>query len=117
MTLQIVSADRFFLFMSDKISQVDECTLIAAFSRISVSGACPKVAALYPDVEFPVPRGTASLAQLVSWQTDESTLCDSFLTLKVAVSEYLIVDTNNSRWTCESSLMVRLLDALSKTCL
>ncbi len=38
--------------------------------RMAMSSAAPKVARLYPDVEFPVPRGTPSLAELVSWKED-----------------------------------------------
>lgn len=45
-----------------------------------------KVSALYPDVVFPVPRGTACLAKLVSWHVDDTTHSDMFNELENWVS-------------------------------
>ncbi|KAJ1522159.1 hypothetical protein ONE63_002470 [Megalurothrips usitatus] len=42
-----------------------------AIGKMSFGFAAPNVAALYPEVSFPVPRGTQSLAPLVTWQHDE----------------------------------------------
>ncbi|KAJ1529959.1 hypothetical protein ONE63_006687 [Megalurothrips usitatus] len=39
-------------------------------TRISLYTSVPNVAALYPDVAFPVPRGTASVAALVHWPAE-----------------------------------------------
>ncbi|KAE8745682.1 hypothetical protein FOCC_FOCC007566, partial [Frankliniella occidentalis] len=47
--------------------------LLAAIGRMSFASVSPKVSALYPDVGFPVPRGTLSLAPLVLYANDEST--------------------------------------------
>ncbi|KAE8745684.1 hypothetical protein FOCC_FOCC007568, partial [Frankliniella occidentalis] len=46
--------------------------LLTAIGRTSFASVSPKVSSLYPDVDFPVPRGTPSLAPLVLWSTDES---------------------------------------------
>ncbi|XP_052124575.1 fatty acid synthase-like, partial [Frankliniella occidentalis] len=50
--------------------------LLAAIGRMSFASVSPKVSALYPDVDFPVPRGTPSVAPLVLYDTDESTNSD-----------------------------------------
>ncbi|KAJ1529182.1 hypothetical protein ONE63_005988 [Megalurothrips usitatus] len=59
--------------------------LLAAIGRTSFAGAAPNVAALYPAVEFPVPRGTASLATLATWKVDETTFNDTFTTFQEMV--------------------------------
>lgn len=45
--------------------------------RLALAGQEPEVSALYPEVAFPVPRGTASLAQLATWQHDDTTYNDT----------------------------------------
>ncbi|KAJ1520413.1 hypothetical protein ONE63_003545 [Megalurothrips usitatus] len=44
--------------------------LLDAIGKISCASPVPNVAALYPETEFPVPRGTPSLANLVIWDAD-----------------------------------------------
>ena len=46
--------------------------------RLVFGGQEPEVSTLYPEVAFPVPRGTASLAQLATWLHDDSTHNDMF---------------------------------------
>ncbi|KAJ1525320.1 hypothetical protein ONE63_010142 [Megalurothrips usitatus] len=60
--------------------------LLAAIGKTSAACTAPRVSALYPDVEYPVPRGTASVGRLVAWQTDETTYNDLFKELEDWVS-------------------------------
>ncbi|KAJ1531496.1 hypothetical protein ONE63_000171 [Megalurothrips usitatus] len=62
--------------------------LLNAIGKISLYTSVPDVAALYPDVEFPVPRGTHSLASLLQWSIEPhddmySTMCRRDLGLEV----------------------------------
>ncbi|KAJ1522851.1 hypothetical protein ONE63_001999 [Megalurothrips usitatus] len=52
--------------------------LLSAIGKTAVASCEPDVAKLYPDVEWPAPRGTGSLASLVTWQFDESSKIDTF---------------------------------------
>ena len=50
--------------------------------RTSFAGAEPRVSGLYPEVQFPVPRNTAGLAQLVTWLHDDSNFLESYNVIK-----------------------------------
>nr|CAD7462935.1 unnamed protein product [Timema tahoe] len=46
--------------------------LLAAVGRLYMAGLLPKVSNLYPPVQYPVSRGTASLSSLVTWDHEYS---------------------------------------------
>ncbi|CAI6352158.1 unnamed protein product [Macrosiphum euphorbiae] len=45
--------------------------LLSAFGKIFEAGLNPKISNLYPDIEFPVSRGTPMIAPLVRWEHSE----------------------------------------------
>ncbi|KAJ1520480.1 hypothetical protein ONE63_003606 [Megalurothrips usitatus] len=59
--------------------------LLDAIGKISCASTVPNVAALYPDTEFPVPRGTPSLANLATWHLDNGDYRDQYECLEEKV--------------------------------
>ncbi|CAG2058659.1 unnamed protein product [Timema podura] len=61
--------------------------------RMFAAGLLPKVSNLYPPVQYPVSRGTASLSSLVTWNHSEtwSSVLDMDLD---TVSEYSTANTH-----------------------
>ncbi|GIY14144.1 fatty acid synthase [Caerostris darwini] len=68
----VVGRGASYLGLMKKGAQEREHFFLESLGKLYIEGMDPKVERLYPPVEFPVPRGTPSISDLIKWDHSQS---------------------------------------------
>nr|CAD7431570.1 unnamed protein product [Timema monikensis] len=82
--------------------------LLAAVGKMYMAGLLPKVSNLYPPVQYPVSRGTASLSSLVTWNHED--IWDSPLDIDTSKMEGFDTSVDHNFTICLNQERERMLE-------
>ncbi|CAG9858327.1 unnamed protein product [Phyllotreta striolata] len=74
----VLEKQQIHVALVDKMSENNERFFLNAIGKIYISGGQPNLRSLYPEVSFPVSRGTKMISPLIDWDHRKSWCCASF---------------------------------------